>query len=233
MKQHRSQRQLAGLPILVPESSVTGYSTDDILQLTWTEGRLVSNQGTTAQAQEEEEQHQAQPDYGQQALKHQAPEDGQPAPEHLALEIEHQAHDEEHQAQTEDQPAPEEERQAQAGYSPSSPNNSRISFYSSDSANNEDHQDQISSGLQIVQYREQRALQKPHRILPKLIFKQAFYKKMNDVEINLVHQFTESPQHLASDLDFVKLQLAELVKHFKEISDAKKGEVENSKKRRL
>ncbi|KZV16814.1 hypothetical protein F511_18607 [Dorcoceras hygrometricum] len=51
------------------------------------------------------------------------------------------------------------------------------------------------------------------------IFRRAFYKKMDEVvtsvntsqtvmETNLVRQFTESQQHLASDLDFIKLHLA-------------------------
>ncbi|KZV28587.1 hypothetical protein F511_38805 [Dorcoceras hygrometricum] len=67
------------------------------------------------------------------------------------------------------------------------------------------------------------------------IFRREFYNKMNEVvtsvntsqtvlEINLVRQFTESQQQVASDLDFVKLHLAELVNHFREISDAKKVE---------
>ncbi|KZV52270.1 hypothetical protein F511_39347 [Dorcoceras hygrometricum] len=63
IKQHRAQRHLAGLPLLVPDSSVTGWHLaglpllvpessvtgwfDDIPQLTWTEGRITSNQGTT------------------------------------------------------------------------------------------------------------------------------------------------------------------------------------------
>ncbi|KZV49421.1 acyl-CoA-binding domain-containing protein 4-like [Dorcoceras hygrometricum] len=76
------------------------------------------------------------------------------------------------------------------------------------------------------------------------IFRQEFYKKMNEVvtsintsqtalETNLVRQFEESHQHFASEMALVKLQLAELVNHLKEISDAKKGEGESSKKRRL
>ncbi|KZV46875.1 hypothetical protein F511_21101 [Dorcoceras hygrometricum] len=76
------------------------------------------------------------------------------------------------------------------------------------------------------------------------IFGQAFYKNMDEVvtsvntsqtalETNLVNQFEESHQHFASEMALVKLQLAELVNHLKEISDAKKGESESSKKRRL
>ncbi|KZV28556.1 RNA-binding protein 39-like [Dorcoceras hygrometricum] len=56
IKHNRTKRHPAGLPLLVPDSSVAGYATDDILQLTWYEGRIVSNQGTTAPDQEEEEQ---------------------------------------------------------------------------------------------------------------------------------------------------------------------------------
>ncbi|KZV32427.1 hypothetical protein F511_44631 [Dorcoceras hygrometricum] len=53
------------------------------------------------------------------------------------------------------------------------------------------------------------------------------------LESNLVRKFLESLQQITSDLDFVKMQLAELVNHFKEISDSKKGEGESSEKRRL
>ncbi|KZV19196.1 hypothetical protein F511_19076 [Dorcoceras hygrometricum] len=56
IKQHRAQRNLAGLPLLVPVSLVAGYFTNDILQLTWAEGRIVSNQGTSGPDQDEEEQ---------------------------------------------------------------------------------------------------------------------------------------------------------------------------------
>ncbi|KZV52022.1 hypothetical protein F511_10242 [Dorcoceras hygrometricum] len=44
---------------------------------------------------------------------------------------------------------------------------------------------------------------------------------------------SESQQHFSSELAMVKLPLDELVNHLKDISDAKEGEGENSKKRRL
>ncbi|KZV31091.1 hypothetical protein F511_28268 [Dorcoceras hygrometricum] len=53
------------------------------------------------------------------------------------------------------------------------------------------------------------------------------------LETSLVRQFIEHQLQISSDLDFVKMQLAELVNHFKESSDAKKGEGPSSKKRRL
>ncbi|KZV17687.1 hypothetical protein F511_20636 [Dorcoceras hygrometricum] len=105
-------------------------------------------------------------------------------------------------------------------------------------------------------------IQKKNKILPKLVdspstfqvprqilmlylnLSELFYKKMDEVvtsvntsqtalETNLVRQFTESQQHFASQMALVKLQLAELVNHLKEISDTKKGEGESSKKRWL
>ncbi|KZV49542.1 hypothetical protein F511_25141 [Dorcoceras hygrometricum] len=77
IKQHQFQRHQAGLLLLVPESSVIGYdSTDDFPQITWTEGRVVSNQGTISLAQKEENQ----PDQ---------------AEGHRVLAIEHRAQEEE------------------------------------------------------------------------------------------------------------------------------------------
>ncbi|KZV55762.1 ABC transporter C family member 14 [Dorcoceras hygrometricum] len=84
--------------------------------------------------------------------------------------------------------------------------------------------------------RELKEMIKQHR--------RAFYRKMDEavanvnssqtvLETNLVRQFSERQQQIASDLDFVKMQLAKLVNHFKERSDAKKEEAEISKKRRL
>ncbi|KZV28268.1 hypothetical protein F511_20033 [Dorcoceras hygrometricum] len=66
-------------------------------------------------------------------------------------------------------------------------------------------------------------------------YKRGFYDKMDMVaanvtssqtslETSLVRQLTEHQLQLASALDFVKLQLAELVNHLKETRDAKKGE---------
>ncbi|KZV56191.1 hypothetical protein F511_23788 [Dorcoceras hygrometricum] len=175
IKQHRYQRFQAGLPLLVPESSATGYaSSDDIPQITWAEARIVSKQGTNATAQETEEQP-AQAE-GQQvlAIEHQAQE--QPAQEEDTTMIEQQAQEHitieeippvvknveeaeaidslEHQAQEEEQQAPEA---GQAGPIPPSPSDSSLSVHSSDSVgNNEDHQGPTSSGLHIVQYTEPR-----------------------------------------------------------------------------
>ncbi|KZV38865.1 hypothetical protein F511_06923 [Dorcoceras hygrometricum] len=67
------------------------------------------------------------------------------------------------------------------------------------------------------------------------IYKRGFYDKMYTVASNvtssqtslatsLVRQLTEHQIQLGSDLDFVKIQLAELVNHPKETGDAKKGE---------
>ncbi|KZV22393.1 hypothetical protein F511_19726 [Dorcoceras hygrometricum] len=66
-------------------------------------------------------------------------------------------------------------------------------------------------------------------------YKNGLYDKMDTVaanittsqtslETSLVRQLTEHQLQLASDLDFVKLQLAELVNHLKETGDSKKRE---------
>ncbi|KZV55034.1 hypothetical protein F511_31516 [Dorcoceras hygrometricum] len=71
-------------------------------------------------------------------------------------------------------------------------------------------------------------------------YKRAFYEKIDTVvanvassqtslETSLVRQFTEHQLQISSDIDFVKLQLAELVNHLKEIGDAKKGEGPSSR----
>ncbi|KZV32241.1 hypothetical protein F511_29420 [Dorcoceras hygrometricum] len=268
IKQHRAQRQLAGLPLLVLESSFIGWFPDDIMQIIWTEGRITSNQGTTApdQAGTEEQQgsgaehveelsrvvqnveeigamnspeHQAQDD------EHQAQEEDElqaQEDEHQAQEEDElQAQEEERQAQVDEQPDHEQqapkkpaqeaeqpvERQAQAGSSPSSPTqrgekSRRIPGF---------------QGLYGEGYSDVHEARLCH-------LQGAFYKKMDEVvanvnssqttlETSLVRQFTEHQQQIASDLDFVKMQLAELVNNFKEISDAKNGEGQSSKKRRL
>ncbi|KZV53572.1 hypothetical protein F511_27296 [Dorcoceras hygrometricum] len=67
------------------------------------------------------------------------------------------------------------------------------------------------------------------------VYKRAFYEKMDtmaanvassqtSLETSLVRKLTEHQLKLASDLDFVKLQLAEVVNHLRGTSDAKKGE---------
>ncbi|KZV28632.1 hypothetical protein F511_38357 [Dorcoceras hygrometricum] len=76
------------------------------------------------------------------------------------------------------------------------------------------------------------------------IVRQAFYRKMDEVvasvntyksalETNVVRKIDESHQHFANEMTLVRLQLAELVNHLKDLSDAKKRECESSKKRRL
>ncbi|KZV47712.1 hypothetical protein F511_19425 [Dorcoceras hygrometricum] len=60
-----------------------------------------------------------------------------------------------------------------------------------------------------------------------------FNSSQTALETSLVRQFTEHQMQVNSDLYFVKMQLAELVNHFKEMSDAKKREGPSSKKRRL
>ncbi|KZV37750.1 Transcripteion factor [Dorcoceras hygrometricum] len=65
--------------------------------------------------------------------------------------------------------------------------------------------------------------------------KRALYYKMDTVagnvkssqtslETTVLHHLTEHQPQMVSDLDYVKLQLAELVNHLKELGDAKKGE---------
>ncbi|KZT76351.1 hypothetical protein F511_46624 [Dorcoceras hygrometricum] len=53
------------------------------------------------------------------------------------------------------------------------------------------------------------------------------------LETNLVRKTDESHENFTNEITLVRLQLAEMVNHFKELSDAKKGEGESSKKRRL
>ncbi|KZV57174.1 hypothetical protein F511_13409 [Dorcoceras hygrometricum] len=66
-------------------------------------------------------------------------------------------------------------------------------------------------------------------------YKRAIYAKMGTVaanvvssqtslETSLVRQFTEHQLQIASEPDYVKLQLEELVNHLKELGDARKGE---------
>ncbi|KZV54797.1 protein NETWORKED 2D [Dorcoceras hygrometricum] len=73
------------------------------------------------------------------------------------------------------------------------------------------------------------------------IYKRSFYTKMDEVVANvissqtalqtsLVHQFTEHQLQIASELDFVKIQLAELVNHLKDAGDAKRGKGEAVKR---
>ncbi|KZV23387.1 hypothetical protein F511_09132 [Dorcoceras hygrometricum] len=142
IKKHRAQRQLTGLSLLVLESSVVGFATDDILQITWTEGRIVSNQGKTARDPEEEEQPAKAAEQRIITIEHRAHEEEQPAPEaeettrieqqaqkhveelspvvenveetEAVNSQEHQAQEEEHHAQGEEHQAQEEEHQAQA-----------------------------------------------------------------------------------------------------------------------
>ncbi|KZV32250.1 hypothetical protein F511_20369 [Dorcoceras hygrometricum] len=61
------------------------------------------------------------------------------------------------------------------------------------------------------------------------IYKHSFYENMdtiasNILETNLVRQLAAQQYQFTNDLDFVKLQLVELVNHLKEIGDAKKEE---------
>ncbi|KZV32872.1 serine carboxypeptidase-like 42 [Dorcoceras hygrometricum] len=73
----------------------------------------------------------------------------------------------------------------------------------------------ISIGLKVDMVRDDQTYMKHDSD----IFRRAFYRKMDEVvtsvnssqtvlETNLVHRFTESQQHIASDFDFVKLRLA-------------------------
>ncbi|KZV32501.1 hypothetical protein F511_03709 [Dorcoceras hygrometricum] len=89
IKQHLAQRHIAGLPLLVPQYLVTGYAADEILQLTCTEGRIVSNQGTTTLDQEEEEQPAKAVEQRILAIDHKAQE--KPAQDKKAARIERQA----------------------------------------------------------------------------------------------------------------------------------------------
>ncbi|KZV33482.1 hypothetical protein F511_34577 [Dorcoceras hygrometricum] len=261
-KKHRALRLLAGLQLMVPESLVTGSSQDDILKITWTEGRIMSNQGTTTPDQEKEKQQPKEAEHMILAIEHRAHEEEQPAPEaeetarieHQAQEhieeisrivenvdgaeaddsVEHEAHDEEehqeeehraqkkecpaqadeqqaHERQAQEEPAQQEEQpdehQAQAGSSPSSPKVKRVL-------------ESLDSKIDMV--RDTQTYMKhesdiSRRILSKKIDEVVanVNSSLKKLETRLVRQFIEHQLQIASDLDFMKMQLAELVNHFK------------------
>ncbi|KZV54208.1 hypothetical protein F511_13841 [Dorcoceras hygrometricum] len=155
--------------------------------------------------------------------------------EHQSQEKEHQSQEKEHKAQADEQPGhkqqPQEEpaqeqeqpdeHQAQDGSSPSSPSNSSSPVHSSASdANNADRQDPSFSGLQMPQanFDAVSELKEVKRVVEPLDSK---VDMVRDTQTYMKH---DHQQQIASDLDFVKMELVELVNHFKEISDAKKGE---------
>ncbi|KZV27674.1 hypothetical protein F511_11902 [Dorcoceras hygrometricum] len=225
------------LPITFPERSTNRATTFDISHgISWPELKAqlthltfqvtVKHPAQVAVEQQDLED-------GKEALEHQAPEDGQRDQE--ALEIEHQARNEEHQVQTVAQSATEDECQidfpeAVEDFAQAGPQPVKISSIPTDfhvvSEFKPMKKVMASLELEVNLMRDDQRFFKYN----SQVFRQAFYKKMDVMETNIVRQFTESQQHL---LDFVKLKLAEFVNYFKEISDAKNGEAESSKKRRL
>ncbi|KZV57821.1 Myb119 [Dorcoceras hygrometricum] len=148
--------------------------------------------------------------------EHQAQEE-----EHHAQKDEHHAQEEERPAQADEQHAEEEpaqdkeqsiEQQAQAG----SPRQVQMVRYTADTNNNseEDEDDSAQAGPKPISFLA------PDNFDAVAELKRAFYKKMNKVVTNvntsqtaletiLVLQFREHQQQIASDLDFVKMQLAD------------------------
>ncbi|KZV19833.1 hypothetical protein F511_33587 [Dorcoceras hygrometricum] len=57
-----------------------------------------------------------------------------------------------------------------------------------------------------------------------LQFRQQLETKIDWLEANLIHHFSDSQPNLAGDIALLKLQVAEMVECLKEIRDAKKGE---------
>ncbi|KZV54849.1 hypothetical protein F511_36754 [Dorcoceras hygrometricum] len=78
--QNRALRLQASLPLLVPESSVSGSTPDDILLITFTVGCITSKQGTTPD-QDAAKQPTKEPEQRILAIEHQDHEEEQPAPE--------------------------------------------------------------------------------------------------------------------------------------------------------
>ncbi|KZV39275.1 photosystem II reaction center W protein, chloroplastic-like [Dorcoceras hygrometricum] len=133
------------------------------------------------------------------------------------------------------------------------PTDSGIYIYSSNSNDNKEHQVPDSSGLAIVQYKEQRANMEAASDFAQAdaddqtylkyeseLFRQVFYRKMDEVvatvntsqlalKANLVHKIDESHPYFAAEMTSVR-SLAEMVNCLKELRDAKKGECGSSKK---
>ncbi|KZV22082.1 hypothetical protein F511_28323 [Dorcoceras hygrometricum] len=160
IKQHRFQRFQAGLPLLVPESSATGYFLHMI---------FLKLPGLSAQSVNDGNYYNNSGDRGATASGRGATVEELPLVVQLVEEAE-AVDSQEHQAREPEQHAPEA---GQVGPIPSSPTNSSFFVHSSDSIG----------------------------------------KMKNN-----------------SDMALVKLQLAGLVNHLKEISDAKKGEGEIAKR---
>ncbi|KZV22934.1 zinc finger CCCH domain-containing protein 1 [Dorcoceras hygrometricum] len=154
---------------------------------------------------------------------------------------EYQAQEEEHQVQTDEQqaqevqPAHEVERQAQAGSSHSSPTDFDAAL-------------ELKSVKKVVESLDSKVDMvwdtQTYMNHDSDILRRAIYRKIDEVvtsmntsqtalETSVVRQFTEHKLYISSDLDFVKMHLAELVNHFNEVSDSKKGKAKSSKKRRL
>ncbi|KZV30051.1 hypothetical protein F511_33353 [Dorcoceras hygrometricum] len=165
--------------------------------------------------------------------------------EHQAQAAKQPAHEEEHWAQEEERPAQGDEQQAQSNMLKKNqlkrksnqlsnrfklvlPHQVQMVRYTADRENNSEDEEDFAQAVDIV--RDTQTYMKHE----SEISRRALYKKIDQVaaninysqtalETSLVRQFTEHQLQIANHLDFVKLQLAELVNHFKEIRDAKKG----------
>ncbi|KZV34121.1 zinc finger BED domain-containing protein RICESLEEPER 2-like [Dorcoceras hygrometricum] len=148
---------------------------------------------------------------------------------------ERQAQEDEQQAQNE--PDPEAEQEAPIGSSPSSPNfdaDTKLKEVQKVFVSLESKIDSIDSKAVSLDSKVNRIMDaQTFMNLDFGLYKRAFYKNIDTMvanvtssqtvlETSLVHQFTE--MQISSDLDVVKMQLAKMVKHLKELGDAKRGE---------
>ncbi|KZV46227.1 muscle M-line assembly protein unc-89 [Dorcoceras hygrometricum] len=245
IKQNRSKRHQAGLPLLFLESSV-----EEEEQPAQEEGQRILVIEHRAQEEEQPAQAVETAMIEQQAQEHieELPPVVQNVEETEAVDSLEQQCDaqtqrtqqigaqadekqaQEEPAQEEEQPTPEVECHAEADSSPSKDFDAVSELKSVKRV-------VISLESTVNMMRDDQTYLK----YDSQLFRRDFYKKMNEVvtsvntsqtvlETNLVRQFIERKQQISSDLDFVKLQLAELINHFKEISDAKRGKQRASKR---
>ncbi|KZV50460.1 peroxidase 47-like [Dorcoceras hygrometricum] len=200
--QHRAQRVLAGLTIVAPEASFVGLASDQSQVLSLESSSRAKQEQAAAQ---EPIQQIVQQDHENKAVnsqEHQARKNEPPvqAEEPQALDHEHQAHDEPKALMI------------------NSKMHSMESKICSINSNIEQPMDtRTSLKLDFGRY------------------KNIFYEKVDKLaanvttyqtvlETSLIRHLAVQQYQLTTDLDMVKLQLAELVEHLKRIGDAKKGE---------
>ncbi|KZV23650.1 hypothetical protein F511_32923 [Dorcoceras hygrometricum] len=251
VEQHRALQSLAGLPLLAPEASITGNDANvDLPQITWNEQKAQTEEH---QAQGDEQQAQNEPDLDAESEVERRAQAGSshssssrdanntdslcPSPYNLQMVV--------YTDNREETNSPyHEEGSTQAGpqqvivSSPQATLDADIKLKEVEKV--------VVSLDSKVQSMDSKVVSLDSKVEELLniqtfmkhdfsVYKRTFYEKMDTVATNVastqtsletspVRQFTEHQLQIASDLDFVQLQLAELVNHLKEIGDAKKGE---------